>query len=259
MQPETLNTQWQQLLLNAISQPGQILAAYSAFWRYSFGNQLLAHCQCQARGLPVGPLASYETWKDKGRQVRRGERALALCMPLSIKDKNSDDPDARRTAFVFKNNWFVIAQTDGDELTPDPVPNWDCATALASLDVTETRFEMIDGNTQGYAQRRTITINPLAQLPHKTRFHELAHVVLGHTAELAAIHDGEKTPASLCEVEAESVALILCESLGLEGAPYCRGYIQSWLQAGGRDAIPETSARKIFHAADAILKAGRPA
>ena len=47
---------------------------------------------------------------------------------------------------------------------------------------------------------------------------------------------------------------MLClESLGLDGAEYCRGYIQSWL-AGAE--IPERSAQKIFHAADQILKAG---
>jgi hypothetical protein len=29
-------------------------------------------------------------------------------------------------------------------------------------------------------------VSPLAELPHKTRFHELAHVVLGHTSEADA-------------------------------------------------------------------------
>ncbi len=243
---------WQQLLLQAISQPGLLLEAYSAFWQYSFGNQLLAYCQCQARGLRLGPLASYQAWQHKGRQVRRGERALELCMPLTRKDKN--DPDKIHTTFVFKRHWFVLSQTDGDDLAPAPVPAWDYATALLTLQVEEVPFSDLDGNKQGYAQRRTIAVNPLAQLPHKTRFHELAHVVLGHTAELAEIHDGEHTPRNLREVEAESTALILCETLGLAGAVYCRGYIQEWLQG---EELPAASARKILHAADTILKAGR--
>jgi hypothetical protein len=65
----------------------------------------------------------------------------------------------------------------------------------------------------------------------------------------------------LREVEAEAVALLCCEALTLEGTEYCRGYIQNWLCPSigyNRDAIPETSAQKIFHAADQILKAGRP-
>ena len=40
--------------------------------------------------------------------------------------------------------------------------------------------------------------------------------------------DTEHTPRSEAEVEAEAVALLCCESLGLPGAEYSRGYIQSW-------------------------------
>jgi hypothetical protein len=54
----------------------------------------------------------------------------------------------------------------------------------------------------------------------------------------------------LKEVEAESVALLCLESLGMDGAEYCRGYIQNWLHV-----IPERSAQRIFAAADKILKA----
>jgi len=57
----------------------------------------------------------------------------------------------------------------------------------------------------------------------------------------------------LREVEAEAVALLVCESLGLACSEYCRGYIQNWLEG---DVIPEKSAQKIFGAADRILKAG---
>jgi antirestriction protein ArdC len=92
-------------------------------------------------------------------------------------------------------------------------------------------------------------------VPHKTTFHELAHVVLGHTAE-GDFSDTEQTPRNLREVEAEAVALICCETLGLEGAEFCRGYVQNWNQSG--EPVPEQSAQKIFRAADLILKAGAP-
>jgi hypothetical protein len=45
--------------------------------------------------------------------------------------------------------------------------------------------------------------------------------------------------------------------LNLPGLDESRGYIQYWYGTG--QPIPEASARKIFKAADAILKAGRPA
>lgn len=82
---------------------------------------------------------------------------------------------------------------------------------------------------------------------------------MGHTTE-ADFADDEMTPRSLREVEAESVALLCCECLGLEGAEYCRGYIQNWIGHGGgsnAEAIPEKSAQKIFRAADQIIRAGR--
>lgn len=63
-------------------------------------------------------------------------------------------------------------------------------------------------------------------MPHKTIFHELAHIELGHTAE-SEFADSEHKPRSLREAEPEAVAMLLCESLELLGAEFSRGYIQS--------------------------------
>ena len=118
----------------------------------------------------------------------------------------------------------------------------------------EEPFEFLDGNTQGYARDGgVIAVNPTAQLPHKTLFHELGHQVLGHVSE-GEQTDGEQLSRNLREAEAEAVALICCEALGLKGADYCRGYIQDWLKGAG---IPERSAQRIFSAASKILQAGR--
>ena len=118
-------------------------------------------------------------------------------------------------------------------------------------------FTGMDGNCQGYARQRSIAVSPVAELPHKTRFHELAHVVLGHTAEAdTGLSDTDMTPRSLREVEAEAVALVCLEALGLPGAEHCRGYIQHWNERRGAEPIPERSAQRIFKAADQILKAG---
>jgi len=144
-------------------------------------------------------------------------------------------------------------QTEGEEMPTPQIPEFDVTRALATLNIERIPFEMIDGNCQGYARRRQVAVNPVAQLPAKTFFHEAAHVILGHTMQ-ADFTDSERTPKNLREVEAEAVALLCCESLGLDGAPYCRGYIQHWLEG---DVIPEASAQKILRAADQILKAGR--
>jgi hypothetical protein len=146
---------------------------------------------------------------------------------------------------------FVLSQTEGAEYNPPAVPDWDESRALATLAIERMPFDDLDGNTQGYANGRKVAVSPVAAMPYKTLFHELGHVVLGHTAEGNQNDGSEHTPRNLREVEAECVALLCCESLGLPGAEFSRGYLQSW-----GSEIPERSAQKIFHAADLILKAG---
>jgi len=261
--PKTTATdlpKWSALLIEAVTKPGLIMKAYSAFHTFSVGNQILALVQCQMRGLQPGPLNTFPKWKDLGRFVKRGERALTLCMPITCKRRDEEsDEEHTFTSFVYKARWFVLAQTDGQELDPITIPEWDAERAMQALSIERVPFDHTDGNVQGFSRGRRIAINPLAQLPFKTLFHELAHSIL-HSDE-GDFADDETTPRSLCEVEAESVALLCCESLGLEGADYARGYIQHWLSRGSgsnAEAIPEKSAQKIFRAADQIIRAGRP-
>ena len=65
----------------------------------------------------------------------------------------------------------------------------------------------------------------------------------------------EEKQRDIREMEAESVSLLCCESLGLPGAEYSRGYIQSW---GRGQTFTERSAQRIFRAADQIHRAGYP-
>jgi len=256
---------WLALLVEAVNKPGLILEAYSAFHRYSVGNQLLALVQCHLRGIQPGPINTFPKWQELGRYVKRGERALTLCMPITRKRRDEEantrdesDGEQTYTSFVHRARWFVISQTEGQELAATSIPQWDAEQALATLNIERIAFDSTDGNVQGFARGRQLAISPLAQLPHKTLFHEAAHVLL-HTAE-GDFAEGETTPRSLREVEAEAVALLCCESLGLDGAAYCTGYIQNWLTQGAgsnTETIPEKSAQKIFRAADQIIRAGR--
>jgi antirestriction protein ArdC len=246
---------WSTMLKDAVTQPGIISKCYSTFHNYSMGNQLLAWSQLQGRGMGFAPIATYKRWSELGRQVKKGEKAIALVMPVTISKK--DDAGAKTGEcfqwFTLKNNWFSLDQTEGaDYVSESANPAWDKVKALETLQITEIRFDSPNGNSQGYAQGKNIAINPVAALPHKTRFHELAHVVLGHTVE-NAMHDDDRTPKDIREVEAESVAYILCSVLNLPGLIESRGYIQGWLSGG---EISDKSAQRIFGAADKILKAG---
>jgi hypothetical protein len=245
---------WSHLLQSAVKESGLIMKAYAIFHNYSIGNQLAAIVQCAQRGIEPSPINTYQGWQTLKRQVKRGEKAIELCMPLTRSRTNDDGEKESFTAsFVWKPRWFVLSQTEGEPIAEIEIPTWSKELALMNLNITEIAFDLMSGNTQGFARKRSIAVSPLAQLPHKTRFHELAHIVLGHTAE-SDFEDGDLPERNLQEVEAESVALLLCESLELSGADYCRGYIQNWLNG---EEIPERSAQRIFGAADRILKAGR--
>jgi hypothetical protein len=247
-----------QLLADAVSKPGTISAAYSAFHNYSFGNMMAAASQLAARNIPLGPIASFMAWKEKGRSVKKGAKAIALCMPVSCKgtreNEEGETEEFNFSLFAWKNNWFVLSETEGEDFAREAVtPAWSAEKALATLDISQIAFAHPNGNCQGYASARAIAINPVAALPHKTRFHELAHIVLGHTTE-GTMTDSETTPRDIREVEAEGAAYILCALLDLPGLSESRGYVQSWL-AGAE--ISERSAQRIYKAADTIFKAGQ--
>jgi antirestriction protein ArdC len=256
---------WGELLYSAVHTPGKLLAAYTAFHNYSFGNALLALEQCISRKIEPGPLNSYKGWLTLKRQVRKGEKGLCLCMPVTYKkcvtgkaasetsDESEEIQNEVRQRFVFRNYWFVLAQTEGEAPYEQAIPGFDLEAALQTLGITRTPFDEINGNVQGFAHQRVIAVSPIAELPLKTTFHEAAHIILGHTASQKLV-DLEQMDRNIREVEAESVALICCESLGLPGAEAARGYIQHWLQ--GEKEIPNQSAARIFSAAQTILKAG---
>ena len=78
------------LLQDAVNKPGSIMQAYSAFHHYSLGNQLLALFECNARGIEPGPINTFLAWKELGRYVKKGERAITLCMPVTVKRRDLD-------------------------------------------------------------------------------------------------------------------------------------------------------------------------
>lgn len=276
MQEKSNRPDWAKLFSDALSCPGKISEAYSVFHDYSLGNAILAAMQLQAKGLQLSPIASFNKWKQLGRLVQKGQKAIALVMPVTVKFKSKDedesgaanaeaDADANtqakgsgRTIFVLKNNWFALSQTEGVEYAHEVViPEWDKAKALLSLGITEGTFELLSGNTQGYAipNEKRLAINPVAAMPWKTLFHEMAHCLL-HSKE-AHMADGSSMARDIKEAEAESVAYLCCATLGLPGLEESRGYIQDWLGSTVRaEEFGKKSAARVFSVANKILKAG---
>lgn len=259
MKKNTNKIDYSVYLKDILEKPSFLSRAYSIFHNYSLLNQTLAYSQLMGRDdVEIGPIASYKKWQSLGRQVKKGAKAISLIMPVLIdkKDENGNKiGDEKMQIFLMRNNWFSISQTEGDDYQhEEKSPEWDKDKALEALGITEETFADVRGNVQGYATGESIAINPIAEYPHKTRFHEIAHVVLGHTKE-HTLMDSETTPKDIREIEAESCSYILCQLLDLGGASESRGYIKSWLR--GRNEIPSKSAQRIFGAVDKILKAGQ--
>ncbi len=212
------------------------LEVQSRFHRYSFGNVALIATQRP----DATRVAGFRAWQALGRSVRRGERAIWILAPLLGRrdpDEDGEDRPERRTVRGFTAvPVFDLAQTDGA-----PLPSV-CAqlegddllgayrylerrAATVGFRVEEHELEAATNGDCSHA-RRLIRIerrNAPAQRA-KTLAHELAHALL-HERYL---------DRGLAELEAESVAYVVCRSLGLDTSDYSFGYVALW--AGGGSA-----------------------
>ncbi|MGH7692850.1 MAG: ArdC-like ssDNA-binding domain-containing protein [Candidatus Dormibacteria bacterium] len=220
------------------------------FHLYSFQNQVLI-----LRQRPDATwVAGYRSWLRLGRQVRQGERAIRILAPCFA--PAPVDPEADRVSRPVVGfrvaRVFDLAQTDGAELA-QPVRTLIGASPAAHLSRLAERavelgfmvqFTALWGSRNGdcsHALSRIRVAQHLAPAQKlKTLAHELAHAVLHG--------QGFQGPRALAELEAESVAYLVCQELGLDSSDYSFGYVASW-SGGGPDA-----ARMIALAGGRILR-----
>jgi antirestriction protein ArdC len=238
----------------------RFLAYQAAFHSYSFGNVVLIASQRP----DATRVAGYATWQSFGRWVRRGESAIWILAPVRRRVRASecsleDEANANRMASVVgfrRVAVFDIAQTDGAE-PPEVVRRLtgsagaDAIPALVELarsygfSVVDARLDRGSNGECDFAGReiRLETTNAPSQRV-KTLVHELAHAIL---------HEHE-TDRALAELEAESVAFVVCRAIGLDTGAYSFGYLASWA-GGGEMAIAgiRRSGERIATVARAIL------
>jgi hypothetical protein len=96
--------------------------------------------------LQPGPLATYRGWQEKGRQVRKGEKAITLCRPVTRSfEDDQGEKKITATGFIERPFWFVLDQTDGPPIEFPTTPRWDRERALAALSIREVPFAIHDG------------------------------------------------------------------------------------------------------------------
>jgi hypothetical protein len=252
---------WQQLLDEALTAPGSLTGVYDRFHDYSLTNMLLFRMQ----GIRE-PVASASRWKQLGRRVVNWQHRKEVIVPVLVNEKapepTEDEPleekrkrAARLIGFKVVRAVFALSDTEGPEIPPQLTPGWDYQTALGKLGIREVPFDNTNGNLQGWSQGIEFAINPIAVNRLKTTYHELGHILLGHT--LPHHFEEYQTHRGVMEFQAEAAAYLVMNELELMDdatAAHSRGYIRHWL---GEEQPPDQAIRQVFTAADRILRAGR--
>jgi len=237
------------------------LAVAARFHDYSFANTRLIWAQSLARGFTPSRVAGYRAWQELGRHVRRGERGLQILAPVirKITPENGDEEERRVVGFRVVHV-FDIAQTEGEPLPEVPVAlvegdlpsHWEQVSGLitgAGFDLQVADLERL-GEANGITdwQHRDVVVR--ASLPgaqrFKTAIHELAHVRLHEPTS-----DGRPSCRGIVEVEAESVAYMVCAALGIDSAGYSLPYVASW--SGGDITKVSATANRVIGCARQVL------
>lgn len=250
-----------------------MLATSAKFHRYSPNNVLLMLAQRpQATGV-----AGFKAWQGMGRQVRKGEKGIAILAPCGGPCRSCAGAGHHHTDRSLtcgrcggSGRWtnfrpayvFDIAQTDGEDLAPTIRPTLIEGEAPAGLlealaaQVAAAGFSLVygppstpgaNGTTEYLSRTVTVRADVSDAQKAKTLAHELAHVLL---------HDGTSSAMGCrgrVEVEAESVAYIVAAASGLATEGYSLPYVAHW--SGGDTKVVATTAERVIRCAGAILAA----
>ena len=214
----------------------EFLITYSKFHKYSINNSILILMQRP----DATNIASFQTWKKLGRQINKGEKGIKVLVPIpykyekEVESKTGDKEVIELSGTSFRvGNVFDISQTSGKELpklTTD-LKEYSADIELAIDAVARTskvpvRFESdMPHDKKGYysINNKEIVINDNMSdyQTFKTLIHEIAHSKI-HAKDLKKYNAHER------EVQAESVAYVVCNTYGIDSSEYSFGYIAGW-------------------------------
>ncbi len=228
------------------------LDVQARFHRYSWCNSLLILSQKP----DATRVAGYRTWQKLGRQVRKGERGICIFAPCPWKrEKETETGETKTEQGIFFRavHVFDIGQTDGPDLPSVDVPtveataDWllaDLARVAEQREITVS-FQPISSGAFGVSKKGTVEIDdhhPTVQQA-KTLAHELAH---------ESLHWEDRGPLtrSIAELEAESVAYVVCKHFGLDVEVRSSRYIALW---DGDSKALRASLERIANTARSII------
>ena len=238
------------------------LSCMSKFHRYSISNSILIHMQRPDASYVAG----YMDWQKKfHRQVNKGEKGIAIIAPAPYKRKveetvkdntgqpvlNSDGSVQKTVREVPVDGYkvtycFDISQTSGEELPTYRVDELKGTVkdfehldrAIRDISPVPIFTEDITSGAKGYFSDSEKKIVIKAGMDEaqtlKTEIHELAHSLL-HSSEGTGKDSDRRTK----EVQADSVAFVVCNHYGLDSSSYSFPYIAGW---SSDKTVPELKA-----------------
>jgi hypothetical protein len=192
---------------------------------YSLRNVWLIYTQCQH----ATHVAGFQQWLSKNRQVKKGEKSIAICAPLTKKNNEGDyEVLGFKTASVFD-----VTQTSSETDDPVPLPQNPQATdesilcglrALHTFCKTEginVTYQKLEQASGIYSKTSGIILN--SSLPAAatltTFITQLAQALLP-AKEAAAAH--------IRALELETCACLVCDALGLDTSNFAFSYLDQF-------------------------------
>jgi len=216
------------------------LAAIGRFHRYSLRNVMLIASQ----NPTATHVAGFHTWRKLGRFVKKGEKGILILAPIirpKIQSTEQTEADESSMAVGFRAAYvFDISQTDGQELPEIGNVNGDPREYRERLVNFVTERGIVLEYSQDIAPARgTSAGGKITLLPDLSQAEEFA--TLAHELAHEMMHRDERrssTSKRSRETEAEAVAFVVCQAIGLETGSAAQDYIQ--LYEGDAELLTES-------------------
>ena len=203
-------------------------------------------------------MAGFRTWQKLGRQVKQGEKGIRIYAPIVWRKKDnkqgSEEGDEAEELVRFRSVCvFDVGQTDGKPLPEfaqargEPGEYTGRLMQFAAEQGIQVEFSDALVSAHGMSAGGTIIVRK--GLSPAEEFSVLAHE-LAH--ELMHRDEDELLSRTVRETEAEAVAFVVCQAVGLEATNAAADYIQLYL--GSKETLFE-SLQRIRAAAVEIIGA----
>ena len=226
-----------------------LLKTMARFHRYSLHNV----CLIVAQRPTATRVAGFHTWRTLGRFVRKGEKGVAILAPIVARHLDDTDEGQSRTVVGFRTAYvFDVEQTEGAPLPQPSEAQGDPGETTARLKAAIASHGIVLEYTDDLAGALGLScggrIRVLTGLSAASEF-----AVLSHEYAHELLHRGSDRPAfrNTRELEAEAVAFVVGQAVGLQIAHASRDYIHFYR---GDSSALTASLDRIQRTASSILQ-----